>query len=78
MVEQLRQARISRRRQYRGKRHVVADAVMAIRKAAEEVRQQRHGDGEAVGEKEVLGVVGIEIDGDCGLDGGVNRGAVIG
>jgi hypothetical protein len=48
---------------------------MAVCQAAEEVSQQRDEDGESVGKEEVLGVVRIEIDGRCGLDGGVDSGA---
>lgn len=54
----------------------MADAIMAVCKAAEEVSQQRGEDCKSVGKEEVLRVVRIEIDGGCGLDGGVDCGTV--
>jgi hypothetical protein len=56
----------------------VADAVVVVCEAAEDVGQEREEDREAVGDKEVSEVVVVQVDRVGGLDGGVDGGAVVG
>jgi len=60
MMKQLRKARISRARQDRREIRVMADAVMVVHEATEDIGDESEEDRDAIGEEEVGGVVGAK------------------